>query len=145
MLASILMNLSAGVERTRWPVMLLLGIVQILLYFFLFSFLIRKFNYKTPGREDEPTEAKVSAKTAVSSADAKHIVEGLGGKDNINTVDNCFTRLRINVRDAALVSDDLINKAPNSGIIRKGNDIQVVFGLQVADVRKSVEEYLNSL
>ena len=72
-------------------------------------------------------------------------MDGLGGKDNINTVDNCFTRLRVNVKDVALVNDELISKAPNSGIIRKSNDIQIVFGLQVADVRKSVEEYLNSL
>ena len=145
MLASILMNLSAGVERTKWPVMLALGIVQILLYFVLFSFLIKKFNYKTPGREDDLTETTASAKTAVSNADAKAVVEGLGGKDNINTVENCFTRLRVNVKDVELVKDELINKAHNAGIIRKGNDIQIVFGLQVADVRKCVEEYLNSL
>ncbi len=148
MLASILMNLSAGVERTKWPIMLALGIAQILLYFFLFSFLIKKFNYKTPGREDDQTETKAgkpAGKIVVSSEEAKAVVDGLGGKENINTVENCFTRLRVNVKDAALVKDELINKAPNSGIIRKGNDIQIVFGLQVADVRKSVEEYLNTL
>ena len=145
MLASILMNLSAGVERTKWPIMLALGIAQILLYFFLFSFLIKKFNYKTPGREDDLPKAKPGAKAVVSSEEAKAVVEGLGGKENINTVENCFTRLRVNVRDVALVNEELINKAPNSGIIRKGNDIQIIFGLQVADVRKSVEDYLNSL
>ena len=148
MLASILMNLSAGVERTQWPIMLALGIAQILLYFFLFSFLIKKFNYKTPGREDDLTETKqdkTPAKTFGGSEDAKYVVDGLGGKDNINTVENCFTRLRVNVKDVALVNDELINKAPNSGIIKKGNDIQIVFGLQVADVRKSVEDYLNTL
>ena len=148
MLASILMNLSAGVERTQWPTMLVLGIVQILLYFFLFSFLIKKFNYKTPGREDDLAETrndKTPGKTFNGSADAKFVVEGLGGKDNINTVESCFTRLRVNVKDVALVNDEIINKAPNAGIIRKDNDIQVVFGLQAADVRKSVEDYLNSL
>ena len=145
LLASILMNLSAGVERTQWPIMLALGIVQILLYFFLFSFLIKKFGYKTPGREDDTVENKKDGKAVIGSADAKNVVDGLGGKDNINTVENCFTRLRVNVKDVELVKDELINKAPNSGIIRKGNDIQIVFGLQVADVRKCVEEYLNSL
>ena len=73
------------------------------------------------------------------------MVEGLGGKENINTVENCFTRLRVNVKDVAALNEELINKAPNSGIIKKGNDIQIVFGLQVADVRKSVEDYLNTL
>ena len=148
MLASILMNLSAGVERTKWPIMLLLGVIQILVYFFLFSFVIKKLNYKTPGREDDLEETakdKTPSKTFNGSEDAKFVVEGLGGKDNINTVENCFTRLRVNVKDAALVNDELINKTPNSGIIKKGNDIQVVFGLQVADVRKSVEDYLQSL
>ena len=145
MLASILMNLSAGVERTKWPVMLALGIVQILLYFFLFSFLIKKFGYKTPGREDDLSEVTKGARSVVSTEDTKAVVEGLGGKDNINTVGNCFTRLRVNVKDVELVKDELINKAPNAGIIRKGNDIQIVFGLQVADVRKCVKEYLNSL
>ena len=73
------------------------------------------------------------------------MVEGLGGKENINTVENCFTRLRVNVKDVALLNEELINKTPNSGIIKKGNDIQVIYGLQVADVRKSVEDYLETL
>jgi len=148
LLASVLMNLSAGVERTKWPVMLALGILQILVYFFLFSFLIKKFNYKTPGREDDLTETgkdKTPARTWGGSEDAKNVVDGLGGKDNISTVGNCITRLRVNVKDVALVNDERINKVPNSGIIRKGNDIQIVFGLQVADVRKSVEDYLSTL
>ena len=88
---------------------------------------------------------KKDVKSVVSTEDTKAVVEGLGGKDNINTVENCFTRLRVNVKDVELVKDELINKAHNAGIIRKGNDIQIVFGLQVADVRKCVEEYLNSL
>ena len=148
LLASVLMNLSAGVERTQWPIMLALGVAQILLYFFLFSFLIKKFNYKTPGREDDLSETKndkTPAKTFNGSEDAKFVVEGLGGKENINTVENCFTRLRVNVKDVAKLNEELINKAPNSGIIKKGNDIQIIFGLQVADVRKAVEDYLETL
>lgn len=149
MLASILMNLSAGVERTKWPVMLALGVVQILLYFFLFSFLIKKFNYKTPGREEEsPLQnrgGKTSARAWSGSANAQFVVDGLGGKENINTLENCFTRLRVNVKNVALLNEERINKAPNMGIIKKGNDIQIIFGLQAAEVRKSVEDYLNTL
>ena len=128
--------------------MLLLGVIQILVYFFLFSFLIKKFNYKTPGREDDLSETKndkTPEKIFNGSEDAKFVVEGLGGKANINTVENCFTRLRVNVKDVALLNEELINKTPNSGIIKKGNDIQVIYGLQVADVRKSVEDYLETL
>lgn len=150
LLASAIMNLTAGVEKTHWPVMFLLGAIQIVVYFVLFSFLIKKFNYKTPGREDtaaaEDTSKDKEPAAAVNLAtDVASIVEGLGGKGNINTVENCFTRLRVNVKDIALIKEDLINKAPNSGIVKKGNDIQIIFGLQVPDVRKAVEDYLETL
>lgn len=159
LLASVLMNLSAGVEKTHWPVMFLLGAIQIVVYFVVFSFLIKKFNYKTPGREDVVAETTQDTK-AVLTADTKteekvagttanagiaSLVAGLGGKQNINTIENCFTRLRVNVKDAALINDDLINKVPNSGIVKKDNDIQVIIGLTVADVRKEVETYLESI
>lgn len=150
LLASVLMNLAAGVEKTHYPVMFLLGAVQIVLYFVLFSFLIKKFNLKTPGREDaidpdDTSKDREPSKPINIATDVAPIVEGLGGKSNINTVENCFTRLRVNVKDPALVKDDVINKAPNSGIVKKGNDIQIVFGLQVPEVRKAVEDYLASL
>lgn len=163
LLASVLMNASAGVEKTHWPVMFLLGIIQILVYFFLFSFLIKKFNYKTPGRESdsalsEVEEGKIeekqsdvkegtkkASKNAKASVDAAAIVEGLGGKDNINTVENCFTRLRVNIKDVTLLKEDKINQTKNSGIIKKENDIQIIYGLEVTEVRKAVEEYLKSL
>ena len=153
LLASVLMNLSAGVEKTHWPVMFLLGIIQIVLYFVVFSFLIKKFNYKTPGREDvseevieEKKEEKVenTENTDAKAEDGKigSLVAGLGGKENINTVENCFTRLRVNVKNPELIDEKLINKVPNSGIVKKDNDIQVIIGLTVADVRKEVEDYL---
>ena len=148
LIASFLMNLAAGVEKTHWPVMFLLGLVQIVVYFVLFSFIIKKFNYKTPGREDAPVDAEDTSKDkepekAVDlSNDIASLVAGLGGKENINTIENCFTRLRVNVKDASLVKDELINKAPNSGIVKKENDIQIIFGLQVGNVRNAVEDYL---
>lgn len=149
LVTSVLMNLAAGAERTKWPIMVLLGVVQILVYFFLFSFLIKKFHYKTPGREDAPdaedtSKDKEPAKPVNPDSDAAFIVEGLGGKDNINTVENCCTRLRVNVKDVSVIKDDVINKAPNSGIVKKGNDIQIIFGLAVPDVRRAVEDYLES-
>ena len=73
------------------------------------------------------------------------LVEGLGGKDNINSTENCFTRLRVNVKDPSLLKDDLINKVPNSGIVKKEDDIQIIIGLKVAEVRTAVEDYLKSL
>ncbi len=160
LLASVLMNLSAGVEKTHWPMMFLLGAIQIVVYFVVFSFLIKKFDYKTPGREDvaETTgtvvaevsnetvkEAAPKAETDNEGGNIASLVEGLGGKENINTIENCFTRLRVNVKDAGLIKDELINKVPNSGIVKKDNDIQIIIGLAVADVRKEVEAYLEAL
>ena len=66
----------------------------------------------------------------------------LGGKDNINSIENCFTRLRVNVKNADILEDKLINAIPNSGIVKKDNDIQIIIGLTVADVRKELEDYL---
>ena len=63
-------------------------------------------------------------------------------KDNILALENCFTRLRVTVKDETIIKDELINKAANSGIVKKGTDIQIIFGLQVPEVRNAVEEYI---
>ncbi|WP_297134830.1 PTS transporter subunit EIIC [Terrisporobacter sp.] len=143
LLVSIIMNTTVGVEKTHWPVMMILGIVQIIVYFVVFSFLIKKFNYKTPGREDEGTTTDKEKTQKINlDKDIENIVNGLGGKENINTVENCITRLRVNVKDESKINEDVINLAPNSGIVRKGKDIQIIFGLHVPDVRRAVEDYL---
>ena len=145
LLASLIMNVTVGVEKTHWPVMVILGLVQIVVYFVVFSFLIKKFNLKTPGREDEETSKdKEPAKTINFDTDIVNIIEGLGGKENINTVENCITRLRVNIKDESKINEDMINLTPNSGIVRKGKDIQIIFGLHVPDVRRAVESYLEA-
>ena len=145
LLAALIMNVTVGVEKTHWPVMIILGIVQILVYFVVFSFLIKKFNYKTPGREDEETATNKEAPKQINlDTDVANIINGLGGKENINTVENCITRLRVNVKDESIVNEDIINKMPNSGIVRKGKDIQIIFGLHVPEVRRAVEDYLEN-
>lgn len=148
-IGNVIMNLSYGAEGTKWPLGLLLGLIQILVYFVVFSFLIKKFNFKTPGREDSIAENTAGDKEPErafdASVDVDFIIEGLGGKENINTVDNCFTRLRVSVKDASLIKEEAINKTSNSGIIKKGTDIQVIYGLSVPDVRSAVEERLKQL
>ena len=67
------------------------------------------------------------------------LVAGLGGKDNIEELENCFTRLRVNVKNPDLINEDLINHVPNSGINRNGNNIQIIFGMKVAEMRDKVE------
>ena len=74
----------------------------------------------------------------------ENIIDGLGGKENINTVENCITRLRVNVKDESKINEDIINLTPNSGIVRKGKDIQIIFGLHVHEVRRAVEDFLEA-
>lgn len=146
-----------GVDKTNWPVMLVLGVVNAALYFFLFTFLIKKLNLHTPGREEESelaesvAEGEAAASVAVKQgavaaapaegvdAGIADLVAGLGGKDNIEELENCFTRLRVNLKNPDLINEDLINHVPNSGINRNGNNIQIIFGMKVAEMRDKVE------
>ncbi len=157
-------NLVLGVEKTNWPVMLLLGVANAALYFFLFSFLIKKLDLHTPGREVEAAgEGGVQVATTETSAAAPasgaapadtapgadsallDLIQGLGGKDNIESLENCFTRLRVTVKDSSLIDEALINRVPNSGINRRGTDIQVIYGMKVAEMRDKVESALETL
>ena len=73
------------------------------------------------------------------------IIKALGGKANINTVENCITRLRVNLADPSLVDEELIKTTKPKGIVRKDNDVQIVYGLEVADVRRAVDEELEKM
>lgn len=150
-------NLVLGVDKTNWPMMLVLGVVNAALYFFLFTFLIKKLNLHTPGREEESelaesvAEGEAAASVAVKQgavaaapaegvdAGIADLVAGLGGKDNIEELENCFTRLRVNVKNPDLIDENLINHVPNSGINRNGSNIQIIFGMKVAEMRDKVE------
>lgn len=168
LLASIITNIANASKGNRVPMMFVMGALQALVYFVVFTFMIKKFRYHTPGREGEPLPAGAVAaqeapqasqpsqgsgkKTAPAGAGALEgggtamdIIEGLGGKANISTVENCITRLRVSLKDPSLLQEALINRTVNRGIVKKGNDIQIIYGLQVADVRRAVEEQLAKL
>lgn len=153
LLATVLTNLANASKTVRMPMMFVLGAVQILVYFVVFSFFIKKFNYHTPGREADAAPAAAgdapaaagSAPAAGGSDLAMTIINGLGGKANITVVDNCITRLRVTLVDPSLLNEALINKTDNRGIVKKGNDIQIIYGLQVAEIRQAVEEQLAKL
>lgn len=157
LLGSILTNIANADKTNRMWLMWVLGLLQILVYFVVFSFLIKKFKFHTPGREGEP-QGSGSAAIPSSDADedevkasagsdemAMNIIQGLGGKANIKTVESCITRLRVSLADPSLLNEELINKTDNRGIVKKGNDIQIVYGMQVAEVRQAVEEQLAKL
>ena len=149
---SFLMNLAAGVDKTGYPMMYVLAAIEIVVYFAVFVFMIKKLNLKTPGREEAVIEnvqvnntvakPELASKDDQKQDDISNIIEGLGGKDNIVTVENCFTRLRVNVKNMDLLNDALINKVENSGIVKKEQDVQIIFGLRVPEICAQVRERL---
>lgn len=140
----IVTNVIAGVEKTGWPAYVAVGALMFGIYYFTFKFLIKKFNLKTPGREKEETE-KSDVKLLDLGTKAMTVINGLGGKENIESVENCFTRLRVNVKDISKLDEALINKVDNSGIVKKGNNVQIIYGLQVQTMRKAVDKTLQSI
>ena len=152
----VLFGVMQGNAKTHWMWVVVVGAVYFVLYYIIFRFMISKFNYKTPGRDDAEevklyTRADVNARNAASgSVPAGNdpvsalIVEGLGGADNLSDVDCCATRLRCTVKDAALVKQDVLKASGASGVICKGNGVQVVYGPKVAVIKAKLEDYLEN-
>ena len=114
-----------------------LGIAAFLVFYFVFLFAIKKFDLKTPGREDDDLEAEKKVELASDdyTAIAKQILEGCGGKDNITSIDSCATRLRLEVKDMTTVNDKAIKAAGVAGVIKPGKtSVQVIVGTQVQAV-----------
>ncbi len=171
-----LFGILQGNAKTNWIWVVIVGLAYFAIYYFLFLFLIRRFNYMTPGREEESetklytradyNEKKDSAPgkrvpVDVASAEAGEaggaisdgtpdeedslpamIVRGLGGKSNIRNIDSCATRLRVTVFDSAKVDDALLRATGASGVIRKGEGVQIIYGPRVTVIKSEVEEYL---
>ena len=150
-----------GNAKTSWLRIIPAGIVYFLLYYFLFSFLIKKFDLKTPGREDDDEETKLYTKADVNArrTEAKEgescsqaenskdsrsaaIVMGMGGRNNITSVDCCATRLRCSIADSSLVDEKLLKSTGAVGVIVKGQGIQIIYGPQVTVIKSELEAYL---
>ena len=147
-----------GNEKTDWMRIIPVGIIYFILYFVIFSFLIKKLDLKTPGREDTEetklyTKADYKARQeggsqssgqALSLEDEKSmlITRGLGGKKNISDVDCCATRLRCTVVDPEKVNESILKQTGPSGIIKKGQGIQIIYGPSVSVIKSNLEEYL---
>ncbi|MBQ4097033.1 MAG: PTS transporter subunit EIIC [Clostridia bacterium] len=168
-----LFGILQGNAKTNWVQILWVGAIYFVVYYFLFGFLIRKFNYKTPGREDVEGEVKLytradyNAKKESESAGgdkdtkadkkekgaggehdavslAAQIVESLGGAGNIKNLDSCATRLRVTVSDPSAVSEEGLKRAGALGVIKKGEGVQVIYGPRVTVIKSEVEEWLGS-
>ena len=154
----LLFGVIQGNAKTNWLLVIPVGIGYFIIYFFLFRFLIRRRNYATPGREQGDGEVKLYTRADYNDKKAKNkaekvsssniselILEGLGGKDNIVTLDNCATRLRVSVKDPNEVSEAVLKESGAAGVIKKGTGVQVIYGPQVSVIKSELEDHINSL
>ena len=128
-------NPKIGFDRP-YPVLYLLGLVQIAVYFVVFTALIKALDLPTPGRRpEEPVRPETAP---LDDAGVEKLIAALGGRENICTVDNCFTRLRVTVQDAAFVREQALRELPCSGVVQNGCNVQIVFGIRAPQVRQAV-------
>ena len=154
-----LFGIMQGNDKTHWLWIVAVGAVYFVLYYFTFSIMIRKMDLKTPGRESDAEEPKLynradfKEKTGVGpdgtpapghDTVSAVILRGLGGKANVTDVDCCATRLRITVADPAKVSDGLLKQSGASGVVHKGNGIQVIYGPQVAVIKSNLVDFMET-
>jgi PTS system arbutin-like IIC component len=136
----------------QWLIPIIFVILTAIEYF-AFKALIVKLNLKTLGRDtvengegmEEVGGASSKRGSILSKESLRYIIEGLGGKDNILEVNNCYTRLRIDVKDESLVNEAILKKSKNQGIIRKGSHIQIVIGMDVPEVKEELVAELAKL
>lgn len=150
-----LFGILQGNDKTNWIWVVIIGIIFFIVYYFMFGFIIKKFDLKTPGRDDNE-EVKLYTREDVNNKNdngvvsptnderSKVITAGLGGKDNISDVDCCATRLRITVKDASKVKQDLLKKSGAAGVVQKGNGVQVIYGPQVTVIKSNLDLFLES-
>lgn len=126
------LSFKAPGAKNVW-MLLVIGVVVAVVYYVVFRFMIAKFNFKTPGREDDDTdETKVTLSNNNYTEVAKIVLEGVGGKGNVASIDNCITRLRLEVKDYTKVDEKKIKSAGVAGVIRPGKtSVQVIIGTQV--------------
>lgn len=151
-----LFGILQGNHKTNWIWIVIVGLIYAVVYYFVFYFMITKMNLATPGREADDIEPKLyrrsdveAAKSDKSSGGAADIVsalilKGLGGKGNLSDVDCCATRLRITVIDVEKVTDSLLKQSGASGVIRKGNGVQVIYGPRVSVIKSNLETFIDS-
>ena len=153
-----LFGILQGNEKTSWMMILPVGIIYFILYYVIFRFLIQKFDFKTPGREEDDTETKLYTRADVNArkegekqnasgmteedAVSAAITRGLGGKKNISDVDCCATRLRVTVYKEELVNDTILKGTGARGVVHKGNGVQVIYGPHVTVIKSNLEDYL---
>ena len=150
-----LFGILQGNAKTSWIWIVVVGVVYFIVYYFLFRFLILKMDLKTPGRDDAEevklyTRADVNARkdgengVAADDPVCEGLLRGLGGKKNISDVDCCATRLRCTVNKSELVNDAVLKATGASGVVHKGNGVQIIYGPKVTVIKSNFEDYLET-
>ena len=151
-----LFGILQGNHKTNWIWIVIVGLFYAVVYYFVFYFMITKMHLATPGREPDDIEPKLYRRSDVEAARSEKaagspgdvtsalILKGLGGKDNLSDIDCCATRLRITVTDIEKVSDSLLKESGASGVIHKGNGVQVIYGPRVSVVKSNLEAFMDS-
>ncbi|MGL6154978.1 MAG: glucose PTS transporter subunit EIIB, partial [Cetobacterium sp.] len=130
-----------GNEATRWVYVIIVGLFWGCLYYFSFKFLIKKFNVMTPGRDESQEEVVVVTKDSLYETAGK-ILTALGGKENIDDVDACITRLRVSVKDVSKVDKDQIKKLGATGVLEVQGGIQAIFGAMADPLKQKINDIL---
>ncbi len=152
-----LFGILQGNAKTHWIWIVVVGLIYAVVYYFVFYFMITKLNLKTPGREADDVQPKLYRRSDVDEAKAVKtaggqsvdrvsalILKGLGGKENLSDLDCCATRLRVTVKDASMIDDAMLKASGASGIIHKGNGVQVIYGPRVSVVKSHLEDFIES-
>lgn len=128
-------------NRTKWWLVIPVGLCFSLIYYFGFRFAIRKWNLKTPGREDDIGSEEVNYESSGSLA--ANVLEALGGRENLASLDACITRLRVSVNDIKKVDKDRLKKLGASGVMEVGNNIQAIFGPKSDQLKEQIKDVIS--
>lgn len=152
-----LFGILQGNQKTHWLWIPAVGLVYAVVYYFVFYWMITKLDLRTPGREPDDAAPKLYTRNDLNREKASRaaggksqdtisalILTGLGGLENLSDLDCCATRLRVTVQDPDKVSDSMLKASGASGVLRKGNGVQVIYGPQVAVIKSALDEFLES-
>ena len=155
----VLFGVLQGNIKTGWIWIVIIGLLYAIIYYVVFYYMIKTFNLKTPGREMDHEETKLYTRKDMKrpgslnnvnengeeDAVSAMIVNGLGGIDNLSDIDCCATRLRVTVLDSNLVFDRVLKESGASGVIHKGNGVQIIYGPQVSVIKSKLEDYIERI
>ncbi|WP_281528379.1 PTS transporter subunit IIABC [Ruminococcus champanellensis] len=152
-----LFGILQGNQKTHWLWIPAVGLVYAVVYYFVFYWMITKLDLRTPGREPDNAAPKLYTRNDLNREKASRaaggksqdtisalILTGLGGLENLSDLDCCATRLRVTVQDPNKVSDSMLKASGASGVLRKGNGVQVIYGPQVSVIKSALDEFLES-